>query len=243
MLIGQRAAFALRPSLLAIGQRPRAAQRVLSLGLTPTRAAPGIRLFSDMGSGGSSGSENVVDKEAAAVAREARKEAKAAEKAAKAAEKAAKAAALEAALAAEAAADAVPISHLALDDPDVPAFGDYATVMSQGKSGREFVSVSDLKVASDPEATVWVRGRVATVRAKGSSCFMVLRQGTFETVQVVLFKEKGSESSKRMLKWLGSLSPESVVDIEAVRGNDDRGIFLIAGHDFLMLSLYWLCTN
>lgn len=227
MLIGQRTVFALRPSLLAVGQRPRAAQRILSLGLAPARAGPGIRLFSSTVSGGSDGGENTVDKEAAAAAREARKEAKAADKAAKAAEKAAKAAALEATLAAEAASDAVPISHLALDDPNVPAFGDYATVMSQGKSGREFVSVSDLKVASDPEAAVWLRGRVHTVRAKGSSCFMVLRQGTFETVQVVLFKEKGSEASKRMLKWLGSLSPESVVDIEAVRG--DR-----------MLSMIWV---
>jgi hypothetical protein len=161
-----------------------------------------------------------VDKEAAAAAREARKEEKAAGKAAKALEKAAKAAADEAASAAQAAAEAVPISHLALNGPNVPAFGDYATVMSQGKSGRTFVAVGDLKAAAgasqDPPAAVWVRGRVQAVRAKGAGCFLVLRQGAFATVQVVLFKDKADPASSRMLKWLTSLPPESVVDVEAV---------------------------
>ena len=131
-------------------------------------------------------------KEAAKAAREARKEEKTAAKAAKAAEKAAALAAMEVAEAEADAADAVPISHLTLDQPDVPLFGNYATVMSQGVSSRHFLGITELVPAAVGEAptTVWLRGRVQNVRAKGSSCFMVIRQGSFDTVQAVLFKDK-----------------------------------------------------
>ena len=75
-----------------------------------------------------------------------------------------------------------PVSHLSLDAADTADFGDFEVVKSQGKSGREFVSVTDLDALVGQ--TVWLRGRVANVRAKGNSCFVVLRQDTFNTVQV-----------------------------------------------------------
>ena len=48
---------------------------------------------------------------------------------------------------------------------------------------------------------MWLRARVANVRSKGSSAFLVLRQGAFTTVQACLFKDKENpDESKRMLK-------------------------------------------
>jgi hypothetical protein len=170
--------------------------------------------------------------------REARKDAKAAHKAEKERTKAEAAVAKEAAEAVAATKEKQPISHLALDDPDAPLFGDYETIMSQGKSGRVFSDIEDLKPTEEGEK-VWVRGRVQTVRQKGSSAFLVLRQGAFTTMQAVKFKAKawkggGADncddeggwaaidaeaeaavvSSGRLLKWLGALTPESVVELQ-----------------------------
>jgi len=158
-------------------------------------------------------SESGVDTDAAKAERERRKEEKAAAKAAKKAEKEAKKAAeFEAQRLAN-----LPVSHLSLDDPDCKAFGDYETLQSQGTTGRVFTDVKDLVPG---EEKVWVRGRVQNVRAKGSSCFLVLREGAFETVQAVVFKDKSSEAasaaSAKLIKWLGSLPAESVVELEGV---------------------------
>lgn len=107
----------------------------------------------------------------------------------------------------------VPVSHLAIDDDATADFGDFEVIKSQGKSGREFSKVGDLDAKVGE--TVWLRGRVANVRAKGNSCFVVLRQDTFDTVQACMFKDKENpEESKRMLKWLGGLTDESIIDLQ-----------------------------
>jgi aspartyl-tRNA synthetase len=114
----------------------------------------------------------------------------------------------------------VEISHLTLDNKHATqSYGDYARIMSQGKSGRKLVDITTLGGPSDALADkTWIRGRVQTVRVTGSACFMVIRQGSFNTIQVVYFKDKSSpealEASQTMLKWLSDLTPESLVDIQ-----------------------------
>ena len=144
-------------------------------------------------------------------ARKARKAAKEAAKEAKRAKKAAQAAAAEAIAAVEAERSKISVSHLSLHEaPEL--YGNFATLMSQGKSGRRFVNIQDLTASPNK---VWIRGRIHNVRAKGSQCFLVIRQGSFQTVQAVHFKDKANpEASKRLLNWLGDLPLESVVEIQ-----------------------------
>lgn len=106
------------------------------------------------------------------------------------------------------------VSHISLKSNPSQLFGDYERIMSQGKSRRKLSNVTSLELSDN----VWVRGRVQTIRVTGSACFMVLRQGSFNTIQVVYFKDKSNpealDKSQRFLKWLGELTLESVVDIE-----------------------------
>ena len=134
--------------------------------------------------------------------REERKEAKrlAAEE-----KKAAKAAKAAAALLEEEAANAplAPIAFFRFDAEPAQRVGDYETTMSHGESGRDFKLAADLGRDGGVPAgeSVWLRARVANVRSKGSSAFLVLRQGAFTTVQACLFKDKENpDESKRMLK-------------------------------------------
>lgn len=59
---------------------------------------------------------------------------------------------------------------------------------------------------------VLVRGRIHTVRGKGKSAFLVLRQST-ATVQGVLFVDD-STVSKGMVKYASQIPRESIVDVE-----------------------------
>lgn len=110
--------------------------------------------------------------------------------------------------------------------------GDMAIVMSRSQSGRKFAKVADLEEINEnsaeettssstakykPGDTVWVRGRLHSIRTKGGSCFIVLRQDSFYTVQACFFKNKknaSNEDSERMIHYLKSLTTESVVDIQ-----------------------------
>ena len=90
----------------------------------------------------------------------------------------------------------------------------YTRLMSQSELHRDFHDLGKLS-AADAGKVVWVRARIANVRAKGNSCFLVLRQGPFETVQACYFKDKSApERSKAMLKFMGGLTCESVVDAQ-----------------------------
>jgi aspartyl-tRNA synthetase len=63
---------------------------------------------------------------------------------------------------------------------------------------------------------VLLRARLQTTRAKGKQCFMVLRQKS-STVQAVLAVDKEQKVvSKQMVKFCGSLRPESIVLVEAI---------------------------
>ena len=95
-------------------------------------------------------------------------------------------------------------------------YGDYDIIASQSETGREFVSIDTLGTETGPKVgdKVWIRGRVASVRAKGNACFMVLRAKSFYTIQTCHFKDaENAEESKKLIKYVGNLSLESIVDV------------------------------
>lgn len=108
------------------------------------------------------------------------------------------------------------VTYLSYDEQhNYEPFGDMTRIMSRSRTGREFVNVEDLGDKYQPGETVWLRGRLQSIRVKGGSCFLVLRQGTFNTVQAVFFKDKERpEFSQKMIKYLKSLTEESVIDLE-----------------------------
>ena len=194
---------------------------------------------SSVGGGGGGGTERTEEEKAAIeAAREARKAEKEAAKAAKKAKKEAEAALKRA----EEEAQVLPeVTYLSYEDQaSYPTVGDLSIVMSRSRSGRTFVkdpssSPSTDTVENDDDIwrggglvegeTAWVRGRVHSVRAKGGSCFLVLRiaddhgdgGGKVHTIQACYFKDKSDpERSRTMLRYLGSLTVESIVDVEGV---------------------------
>jgi lysyl-tRNA synthetase class II len=112
------------------------------------------------------------------------------------------------------------VDYYAIDSSDQNiGFGDFSIIASQGETGRNFVPIESLGKEGGPKDgdVVWIRGRVSSVRAKGNACFMVLRSGSFNTVQACHFKDKENpDESKKMIKYVGSLTLESIVDIMGV---------------------------
>eukprot|EP00526_Cylindrotheca_closterium_P001327 CAMPEP_0113602576 /NCGR_PEP_ID=MMETSP0017_2-20120614/830_1 /TAXON_ID=2856 /ORGANISM="Cylindrotheca closterium" /LENGTH=555 /DNA_ID=CAMNT_0000510933 /DNA_START=218 /DNA_END=1885 /DNA_ORIENTATION=+ /assembly_acc=CAM_ASM_000147 len=150
------------------------------------------------------------EKAAIKAAREARKAEKEQQKAEKKAKKAAEAAARE-------EAERIhEVNYLSYEEQDnYEPFGDMTRTMSRSRTGREFALVDELETKYKPGDKVWLRGRLDSIRVKGGSCFLVLRQDSFNTVQACFFKDKENpEFSKKMIKYLKSLTVESVVDLE-----------------------------
>lgn len=112
------------------------------------------------------------------------------------------------------------VTYLAVSDQEnYPTMGDYTRTMSRARSGREFCKVKDLgkEFQHKPGDTVWLRGRLQSIRVKGGSCFLVLRQDSFYTVQGTFFKTKDDpDKSKKMIKYLKSLTVESIIDMEGL---------------------------
>ncbi|KAL7493815.1 hypothetical protein ACHAWT_002638 [Skeletonema menzelii] len=160
--------------------------------------------------------EEKTEEEKAAIKaqREARKAEKERKKAEKEAKKAAKAAAEEAANRID------DVTYLSVSEQDsYEPMGDMSIVMSRSRSGREFVNVGDIGGSDDakygPGETVWLRGRLNSIRVKGGSCFLVLRQNSFDTVQACFFKDKENpDLSAKMIKYLKTLTTESMVDLQ-----------------------------
>ncbi|CAK9118648.1 unnamed protein product [Durusdinium trenchii] len=101
---------------------------------------------------------------------------------------------------------------------DGPTTGVYETIRSTDSLPVDFTSVNSLGVDGiSPEigAEVWIRARVATIRVKGKSTFVVLRQNSLHTVQACKFKEKedGGESAAAVARFFKSISLESIVDV------------------------------
>ncbi|KAK6588324.1 aspartate--tRNA ligase [Cryptosporidium xiaoi] len=74
---------------------------------------------------------------------------------------------------------------------------------------REFSKIKDLN-SNNRDCMVWLRGRISESRCKGSLGFVLLRQG-FYRLQIVVDANQGS--TKEMIKWLGCLPIESVIDV------------------------------
>jgi aspartyl-tRNA synthetase len=104
------------------------------------------------------------------------------------------------------------------DEASYPPMGDYARVMSRSRSGRTFASVASLERGEhELGAEVWLRGRLQSIRVKGGSCFLVLREDSFHTVQACYFKDKANpEQSQKMIQYLKTLTVESVIDLQGM---------------------------
>ena len=140
-----------------------------------------------------------------------------AEKERKKAEKAAKKAAQKAA---EEEANRIDeVTYLSTSEQDTYApYGDMSIVMSRSRSGRDFVDIKDIGSSTDakygPDSKVWIRGRLNSIRVKGGSCFLVVRQNSFDTIQACFFKDKENpEKSAKMIQYLKTLTTESMIDL------------------------------
>lgn len=74
---------------------------------------------------------------------------------------------------------------------------------------RSFSRIKDLNSNLQGEK-IWLRGRISESRCKGSLGFVLLRQ-TFYRLQLVVDANQGS--TKALIKWLGCLPIESVIDV------------------------------
>jgi aspartyl/asparaginyl-tRNA synthetase len=110
------------------------------------------------------------------------------------------------------------VNYLSFEDQDsYEPFGDLVRIMSRSRTGRQFANVEDLGSVNKVGDTVWLRGRLHSIRIKGGSCFLVLRQNSFNTVQAIFFKDKENpEFSQKMIKYLKSLTVESIIDVEGI---------------------------
>ena len=76
---------------------------------------------------------------------------------------------------------------------------------------------------------------------QGNSCFIVLRQGPFATVQACYFKDKANpEASKAMLKFLGGITGESVIDIQVSQSLCGLLLSTLDSHPVLIIFAFSL---
>jgi aspartyl-tRNA synthetase len=112
----------------------------------------------------------------------------------------------------------VDVTYLSMQEQDTyESMGDMARIMSRSTSNRNFSQISNLETTNDAEygTSVWICGRINSIRIKGGSCFLVIRQDSFHTIQCVYFKEKDNpDRSKKMIQYLKSLTVESVVQLQ-----------------------------
>lgn len=95
-------------------------------------------------------------------------------------------------------------------DPLAHNYGDAEMIRSAAQTDTEYTRV-DALAAGLVGREVHLRARVHTVRGKGKTAFVVLRQRT-ATVQCVLFVDDKTVS-KGMIKYVTSLEKETIVDV------------------------------
>ncbi|CAD5225665.1 unnamed protein product [Bursaphelenchus okinawaensis] len=109
------------------------------------------------------------------------------------------------------------------EDVSAGKYGTYKLLQSSQldkKKDIEFVDVQNLDESLDGKE-VWIRGRLHTSRVKGKSCFVVIRQQIY-TIQGLLFV--GSDVSKQLLKFISTVSKESIVDVHGTIHKVDQPI-------------------
>jgi len=99
------------------------------------------------------------------------------------------------------------------EEAGADVFGETGVCMSATMTARRWTPIRDV-AAPLVGSTVWVRGRVHAIRAKGNLAFLVLRQSCF-TLQAVAAAGDGGVP-KAMIGFLGKISSESIVDVEAI---------------------------
>ncbi|KAL4712222.1 hypothetical protein ACJJTC_011083 [Scirpophaga incertulas] len=93
-------------------------------------------------------------------------------------------------------------------------YGTYKLMQSSGEHrDRVYTDVKDLTVHKNGQ-NVWVRARLQTSRAKGKQCFAVLRQNS-STVQLLVNVSEEMKVSKQMVKFVGNVTKESIIDVYA----------------------------
>lgn len=90
-------------------------------------------------------------------------------------------------------------------------YGFLPSVRSTYRTDRIWTKVSEID-ESIVGKSVWVRARLHSNRCKGSLGFIVLRN-QMATIQGILDSGKNESITKECIKWTGSLSLESIVDV------------------------------
>ncbi|KAK0175172.1 hypothetical protein PV327_008945 [Microctonus hyperodae] len=99
------------------------------------------------------------------------------------------------------------------EDVSVGCYGQTKLVQSsETHEDRKFVDVKDLD-SKLIEKSIWLRGRLHTSRAKGKQCFIVIRQQSSTVQGLVAVNEK---ISKQMVKFISTITKESIIDVQAV---------------------------
>ena len=134
------------------------------------------------------------------------------------------------------------IDYYSLDSADqTVGFGDFNLMASQSETGRKYVDIETMNGDDAPKEgeVVWIRGRVSSVRAKGNACFMVVRSGVFNTIQACHFKDKENpDESKKMIKYVGSLTLESIVDVMGVVVKADVQSCSVTNYELQIKRIY-----
>ncbi|SCW04405.1 LAFE_0H12794g1_1 [Lachancea fermentati] len=103
----------------------------------------------------------------------------------------------------------------AANDTAKENYGKLPLIQSASKSGIQRVKLSDLTEADDGKEVV-LRARVHNARQQGATLvFLTLRQQS-ELVQALAKSNKEGTISKQMIKWIGSISYESIVLVHGI---------------------------
>ena len=97
------------------------------------------------------------------------------------------------------------------EDPLKDNYGDYELIQSNEITERKWTPIGSISEV-DVGKVVLIRARVHNIRAKGTVAFIVLRD-SFHTIQAVAFP--GEFISKKMIKFIGGISKESIIDLTA----------------------------
>jgi len=88
-------------------------------------------------------------------------------------------------------------------------YGNYPLIQSTHQNNVEYSSVQDLNKELAGKV-VTIRARIGTIRAKGKSAFIILRQGMF-SVQALGFA--GDDLPLEVVKFASKLSKETIIDL------------------------------
>nr|CDS30263.1 aspartyl tRNA synthetase cytoplasmic [Hymenolepis microstoma] len=104
------------------------------------------------------------------------------------------------------------VEELKVEEDDVSKefYGVTPLHQSQTKEGPLYTEISDLFDKKYVDTVVCIRARLHRSRAKGKLCFLVLRDRQY-LLQCVL--STGEEVSKAMVKFVGNITKESIVDV------------------------------